>query len=172
MPVRKAGGKRENNRMLSRDMQWKAQNEIVDRPKMHLKLGSLLVLGGTGFLLYKSIMVPSLSGWQEAGPCAIFALSCYAVVREFRLRPTRRTTIDADRHQVIVRESAAWRERELAGTVASGDRFEVYTCDHETGSRGVRIKTAERKWLVIAEYLRKEDAEWLMRKANVKLTGR
>jgi hypothetical protein len=72
-----------------------AQGEIVNRPKMHLKLGSLVVLGGTGFLLYKSIMVPPSSGWQQAGICAIFAFTCYAVVREFKLRPTRKTMIDA-----------------------------------------------------------------------------
>src|SRR5258708_25344406 len=95
---------------------------FVDRPKISLRIVSLLVWGVSGFLLYKAVVEPPAELWARWGILAIFALCCYSVIHEFMLRPARVTTIRAAQRQVVIQETAPWRKREIVASLPPGTR--------------------------------------------------
>ena len=149
---------------------------MVDRPKTSLRVASLLVWSACGFLFYKSVVDPppeSWALWGRLGMLAIFAMCCYAVIREFMLRPTRVTTISAlQQRQVVVQEIAPWRKRDIVASIPPGARFETFPCESDNDAvHGVRIKSVDKGWLTVAEYVPKQTAERLAREANSRLVG-
>jgi hypothetical protein len=106
------------------------------------------------------------------GILAIFAFCCYSVIHELMLRPTRVTTIRAAQRQVVVEETAPWRKREIVVAIPPGTRFEIFECDSDNSvAHGVRIKSMDKRWFTVAEYVSKENAECLASDANSKLPG-
>jgi len=115
---------------------------------------------------------PPAELWARWGILAIFALCCYSVIHEFMLRPTRVTTIRAAQRQVVVQETAPWRKSEIVVSIPPGTRFEIFECDSDNSvAHGVRIKSIDKGWFTVAEYVSKEDAECLASDANSKLLG-
>jgi hypothetical protein len=86
------------------------------------------------------------------------------------LRPTRVTTIRPLQRQVVVQETAPWRKNELVASIPPGARFEIFQCDGDNSlAHGVRIKSTDKGWLTVAEYVSKEDAEAIASAANSRL---
>jgi hypothetical protein len=93
---------------------------FVNRPKSTLRVVTLAVWGVAGFLLYKAVMEPSSEPWVLRAIVGFFVLCCYLVIREFKLRPTRITTVCPLRRQIQVQETAPWRKRRVVASVPLG----------------------------------------------------
>jgi hypothetical protein len=86
------------------------------------------------------------------------------------LRPTRVTTIRPLERQVIVQETAQWRKKRLVASISPDVRFEVFQCESDNSlAHGVRIKSQDKGWITVAEYVSTENAERLAREANFRL---
>lgn len=145
---------------------------FVDRPKARLRVVSLLVWGVSAFLLYMAVIDPPGQSWVVFGAFAIFGLCCYSVIHEFLLRPARVTTVRPLQRQVVVEETARWRKNELTVSLPPGTRFETFLCDSDNDiAYGVRIKSVDKRWITVAEYVSKDAAERLAREANARLCG-
>jgi hypothetical protein len=73
---------------------------------------------------------------------------------------------------VVVEETAPWRKREIVVSIPAGTRFEIFECDSDNSvAHGVRIKSIDKGWFTVAEYVSREDAECLASDANSKLLG-
>jgi hypothetical protein len=145
---------------------------FIDRPKTSLRIVSVLVWSVSAFLLYKGIVEPAPKAWILWGALAIFAVCCYSLVHEFMLRPTRVTTIRPLERQVVVQETAPWCKKKLVASISPGIRFEVFQCESDNSlAYGVRIKSQDKGWFTVAEYVSMENAERLARDANSKLLG-
>ncbi len=145
---------------------------FVDRPKTSLKVVTLLVWTVSRYLIYKAVVQPPPQPWAVPGILLIFALCSYSVLHEFMLRPMRVTTIRPLERQIVVQETARWRKTERVISIPRGDRFEIFQCDSDNAvAHGVRIRSTDRKWLTVAEYLSKDAAEGLARDANSRLGG-
>ena len=148
-----------------------ARYSLVHAPRSSLRIASLLVWSVSAFLLYKAVAEPSAPSWALWGALAIFVLCCYSVINEFMLRPTRATTILPLERRLLVRETAAWRKKERALSIPPGARFEIAFCDRDANLYEVRIKSTDKDWVIVAEYVAKEDAERIARDANYALLG-
>jgi hypothetical protein len=155
---------------------------FVDRPKRALRVVTMAIWGVACFLLYEAVVtkpdelwVLPRDGrifrlWVLPGTAGFFAWCCCLVVREFKLRPTRVTTVCRLRREVVVQETAPWRKRRVVASVSPGSRFEIFRCDgSDVMYFGVRIRSQEDSWVTIADYLLKNQAEDLARAANAKL---
>ena len=146
-------------------------HSLTHSPRRSLRLTSVLVWSVAAFLLYKAVRDPAAPSWASWGAFAMFALCCYSVINEFMLRPTRTTTIQPRERQLLVQEIAAWRKKEKIISIAPGAVFEIAFCDRDANLYEVRIKSAGKRWVLVADYVSKEDAERIARDANSKLRG-
>jgi len=144
---------------------------LVHAPRSSLRIAALLVWSVSAFLLFKAVVEPTAPSWAFWGALAIFAVCCCSVINEFMLRPTRTTTIRPVERQLFVQETAAWRKKELVVSISPGARFEIVFCDRDMNLYEVRIKSANKGWITVAEYVSKQDAERIARDANSKLLG-
>ena len=144
---------------------------LVDGPKASLRIASLLVWSVSAFLLYKAVVEPPTESWVLWGVLAIFAVCCYSVINEFMLRPTRVTTIRPLQRQLVVQETARWHKRELVVSIPTSARFEVVHRDRDMNLYEVRIKSTDKGWVTVAEYVSKENGERMARDANSRLLG-
>ena len=147
-----------------------ASNSFVHSPRASLRIASALVWSVAAFLLYKALD-PSAPPWALWGTSAIFALTCYSVLNEFMLRPTRVTTIRPEEREILIQETARWHNKEFVVPITPGARFEVAFCDRDSDLYEVRIKAAGRNPVVVAEYVSKQEAERIARDANSRLAG-
>jgi hypothetical protein len=140
---------------------------LVDRPKGAMKVVSVLVWMVASFLMYKVFAEPPESRWVVFGVVTIFCACSYAVLREFLLRPTRRTAIHARERRIVIQETA-WRlNREVVGSIGPDTRFEIFECDTDNNvAYGVRVKSAREGWITVADFVKKSHAERLARDAN------
>ena len=141
---------------------------LVDGPKTSFRIASLLVWSASAFLVYKAV-VRWQTGWILWLVIAFFGICCYGVVNEFMLRPTRVTTIRPLQRQLVVQETARWRKKELVASIPRSARFEVVRCDSDMNLYEVRIKSTDKGWVTVAEYVSKENAERMARDANCRL---
>ena len=144
---------------------------FVDRPRTSFRVVSVLVWTASAFLLYKAVMEPPTESWAFWGALAIFAVCCYSVINEFMLRPTRVTTIRPVERQLVVQETALWRKKELIASIPRGACFEIALRDGDMNLYEVRIKSTNKGWVTVAEYVSKEDAARIARDANSRLFG-
>jgi len=143
---------------------------FVDRPKASLRIVTLAVWAVASFLLYKALIERPPQPWVLRLALAFFVLCCCLVLREFMLRPVRVTTVCPLRRQVVIRETAPWHKRQRATTIPPGARFEIFQCDSDDVAYfGVRIRSQDKSWLTVAEFLSKENAEDLADEANDRL---
>jgi hypothetical protein len=71
----------------------------------------------------------------------------------------------------MVQETARWRKKELVASIPPGARFEVVQGDRDTNLYEVRIKSTDKGWVTVAEYVSKENAERIACDANSRLLG-
>jgi hypothetical protein len=146
---------------------------IVDRPKLSLRLVSLAVWSVSAFLFYKAMVEPPRSHAVLWGVFGIFALCSILLLREFFFRPVRVTMICPERREIVLEESAPLRKRRVVTAIPAGDDFQIFRCDSDNDiAYGVRIRSKDKGWLTIAEYVPKQKAEEMARHANAKLRGR
>lgn len=127
---------------------------------------SLVFTGVAGFMFWKAVgaVAPSWALWGSAG---FLALGCLLSAHEFLYRPMRVTTIDPERPELVVEETAPLRRRRIVAQIPTGARFETYECDSDnTLLFGVRVKAEHGRWVVVGDYLSKRKAEALVAKAN------
>jgi hypothetical protein len=140
---------------------------FIDAPKTSLRVASLLVWSVCAFLLYKAVVEPPSESWIVWGLFAMFAVCCYSVIHEFMLRPMRVTTVRPLQRQIVIQETARWRRKELVASIPPGSRFEIFQCDSDNNQAyGVRIKSTDKGWVTVAEYVSKERSERLASDAN------
>jgi hypothetical protein len=140
--------------------------KFVDRPKVSLKVVSLLFAAVAGFMFWKAVGAgtPTWALWGAAG---FLALGGLLSVREFLYRPVRVTTIDPVKSELVVEETAPLRRRRIVAEIPTGARFETYECDSDnTPVFGVRVKAVHGRWVVVGDYLSRQKAEALAAEAN------
>jgi hypothetical protein len=71
--------------------------------------------------------------------------------------------------QLVVQETARWRKKELVASIPRSARFEMVRCDSDMNLYEVRIKSTDKGWVMVAEYVSKENAERMARDANSRL---
>ena len=141
---------------------------LAERPKSYLRVLSLLVWSASVLLLYMLIIHPSAQSWPVWAAFAMFVL--FSVIGEFLLRPARIPSARPLRRQVVVQQMARWRNNEMGVSLPPGTRFEIFVCHGgHGGGYGVRIKSADQRWITVAEYVSKEAAERLAGEANSRL---
>jgi hypothetical protein len=102
----------------------------------------------------------------------MFILCTVLTVRELSFRPVRVTTIRSRSREVVLEEAAPLRKRRSVKSLPFGAKFEISLGDSDNSlAYEVRIRTADNKWLTIAEYLSKEEAEIIADRANAELNG-
>ena len=147
------------------------QFTFVDRPKLYPKVVTLLIWGVAAYLAYKGLDEPLLS-WPRILTGTFFLLCCVLLIREFLFRPTRTTTLNAAKRELVIEETSLCRHRQMVATLSVADRFEIHQIDSDnTASFEVRLKSIEHGWLVIAEYLPRMAAERLADEVNCAIRG-
>jgi hypothetical protein len=145
---------------------------FTDERKINLRVVSVLVWSVSAFLLYKGVVETPIDVRVWWITIAIFVLCSGSVVYEFMYRPRRVTTIRLQERQVVIQETAPWRSKSLVASIPPGMHFEVFQCDSDnTVAHGVRIRSSEKRWITVAEYVSREKAELLAREANLRLMG-
>jgi hypothetical protein len=145
---------------------------IVDRPKTSVRIATFAVWTVSCFLLYKAVLEPpaqSVVWWIVVG---MFTLCSFLTIREFLLRPVRITTIRPRSRELVLEETALLRKRRSVTTLPFGSKFEISLCDSDnTQAYEVRVRTADKKWLTVADFLSKHHAEEIADRANAELSG-
>ena len=145
---------------------------FVDRPKTNIRVVTVGVWAVSTFLVYKAIVEPPAQRviwWIAVG---MFILCTVLTIREFLFRPVRVTTIRARDREIVLEEHALLRKRRWVSSVPLGSKFEISLCDSDNAlAYEVRIRTADNKWLTIAEYLSKHEAEEMADRANAAMSG-
>jgi hypothetical protein len=145
---------------------------LVDRPKTSVRVVTVAVWTVSAFLLYKAVVEPpaqSLVWWVVFG---MFLLCTVLTIREFLFRPVRVTTIRPRSREVVLEESAPLRKRRSVKCLPLGSKFEISLCDSDnTLAYEVRIRTADNRWLTVADFLSKHEAEDMADRANAELNG-
>jgi hypothetical protein len=145
---------------------------LMDRPKTSVRVVTVAVWAVSAFLLYKAVVEPpaqSVVGWIVVG---MFLLYTVLTIREFLLRPVRVTTIRPRSREVVLEEAAPLRKRRSVKSLPFGSKFEISLCDSDnTLAYEVRIRTADNRWLTVADFLSKHEAEDMANRANAELNG-
>jgi hypothetical protein len=145
---------------------------FVDRPKTSVRIVTVAVGTVSAFLLYQAVVEPPaqrIIWWVVFGT---FILCTLLAIREFLFRPVRVTTIKPTRREVVLDESAPLRRRRSITSLPHGSRFEITLCDSDNRlAYEVRIRAADNKWITIADFLSKEEAEVMADRANADLNG-
>jgi hypothetical protein len=145
---------------------------LVDRPKTSVRVVTVGVWTVSAFLLYKAMVespVQSVFWWTVVG---MFILCTVLTLREFLFRPVRVTTIRPTSREVVLEEAAPLRKRRSVKSLPLGSKFEISLCDSDnTLAYEVRIRTADNKWLTVADFLSKLEAEEMADRANAELNG-
>jgi hypothetical protein len=144
---------------------------LVDRPKARVRVVTVGVWAVSAFLLYKAVVEPPAQSvvWTVVG---MFLLCTVLTIREFLFRPIRVTTIRPRSREVVLEEAAPLRRRRSVKSLPFGTKFEITLCDSDNSlAYEVRIRTADNKWLTVADYLSKEEAKIMADRANAELNG-
>jgi len=144
--------------------------KFVDRPKLGNRIATLLVFAASVYMLSRVMVMPLAQPWAKWGVGVLFLFCFSALVREFLFRPVRVTTIDGKRRLVTIEETAPLREKRLMVPITSDLRFVASQSDSENRvSYEVRYRTKEYGMLRLVEYVSKEEAESVARRANAAL---
>jgi hypothetical protein len=123
-------------------------------------------------MVSRVLLMPLAQPWARWGVCAMFAICFAALVREFLFRPVKVTTIDVRSRLVTIEETAPLREKRRMVPITSDLRFVASGSGSENRvSYEVRYRTKEYGMLRLVEYVSKEEAESIARRANAALTG-
>jgi hypothetical protein len=145
---------------------------LVDRPKTSVRVVTVGVWMVSAFLLYKAMVEPPAQRvvwWLVVG---MFILCTVLTIREFLFRPVRVTTIRPRSRELVLEEAAPLRKRRSVKSLPFGSKFEIALCDSDnTLAYEVRIRTADNKWLTVADFLSKHEAEEMAESANAQLNG-
>lgn len=156
----------------SGDLQSLVDRPLVDKPKTSVRVVTVAVWAVSAFLLYKAVVEPpaqSVFWWAVVG---MFTLCTVLAIRELLFRPVRVTTIRPRSREVVLEEAAPLRKRRSIDSIPFGAKFEIALCDSDnTLAYEVRIRTANNRWLTVADFLSREKAEDMADRANDELDG-